>query len=157
MNFDQILPKIYVGTCPMDGSDVDELGQAGVTAVLNLQTDEDFDCWGIRWEELDARYRQSKIEVRRVPVRDFDPEALRRGLPDCVRTLDELLHEDAGYTVYVHCSAGINRSPTTVIAYLHWVEHWDLDKAVAHVTRCRACDPYVEAIRLAGEDLQSAG
>lgn len=155
MQFDQILPHVYVGSCPMDGADVDALARAGVTAVLNLQTDDDFDCWGIHWDQLEACYRRVEIDVRRVPVRDFDPDALRRGLPDCAGTLAELLR--AGHTVYVHCSAGINRSPTTVIAYLHWVEGWELDEAVAHVTRRRACDPYVEAVRLAGEDRQRTG
>jgi hypothetical protein len=31
------------------------------------------------------------IEVRRVPVRDFDEQDLRDKLPDCVRALAELL------------------------------------------------------------------
>lgn len=35
---------------------------------------------------------------------------------------------------------------------LHWLEGRSLEEAVAHVTRCRNCDPYVDAIRLASED-----
>jgi len=150
MDCSQISPKLFVGSCPIDGVDVADFGPMGVTAVLNLQTDADFGCWGICWHVLEAAYRDAQIEVRRAPIRDFDPEALRQGLPDCVDALDELVR--AGHTVYVHCSAGINRSPTTVIAYLHWVEGRDLDEAVAHVTRCRRADPYVDAIRLASDD-----
>ena len=68
----------------------------------------------------------------------------------CVELLDELL--DLGHVVYLHCNMAVNRSPTIVIAYLHWVQGWTLEKATAHVMKCRSCDPYVEAIRLASED-----
>ena len=83
-------------------------------------------------------------------MRDFDPDDLRRQLPKCVEVLDELLRQ--GHTVYVHCNMGINRSPSIVIAYLHWVQGWDLEKAADNVMECRSCDPYVDAIGLAGED-----
>lgn len=150
MQFDQILPRLYVGSCPMNAADVNHLARSAITAVVNLQTDEDFAAWDVGWDELEAAYRDQKIEVRRVPIRDFDPQALEAGLPEGVGALDELIR--AGHTVYVHCTAGINRGPSTVIAYLHWIEGWQLEEAVAHVTRCHVCDPYVEAIRLAGED-----
>ena len=66
------------------------------------------------------------------------------------RRLDELLRE--GHAVYVHCNMGINRSPSIVIAYLHWGLGWDLKKAAEHVMACRSCDPYLDVIALAGED-----
>ena len=80
-----------------------------------------------------------------MPVRDFDPDDLRRNLPRCIEMLDELLRQ--GHTVYMHCSMGINRSPSVVIAYLHWVQGWDLERAAEHVLERRSCDPYLEAIR----------
>jgi len=151
MDVDQILPQVYVGSCPISAGDVDLLArQFRISAVLNVQTDEDMAYWGIGWEQLAGVYRDSGMEVRRVPVEDFDPEDLRRKLPDCVRALDELLR--AGHVVYVHCSAGKNRSPSTVVAYLHWVVGWDLDAAFSHVTAHRWCQPYFESIRAATED-----
>ena len=150
MDFDQILPYLFVGACPRTTDDVDRLSRSAITAVLNLQTEEDFAYWGIDWNELAPHYIRQGIVVRRTPIRDFDPEALRKNLPHCVKALDDLIRDD--HTVYVHCSAGINRSPSTVIAYLHWIEGWDWDRAVSHVVSRRACDPYLEAIRLATED-----
>jgi len=121
MNLDRILPNVYVGSCPLDADDVDRLKwQLGVTAVLNVQTDEDMAYWNIDWSFMEELYRQQEIRCRRVPVQDFSPENLRALLPDCVEALRTLL--DEGHTVYVHCSAGMNRSPSTVIAYLHWIE-----------------------------------
>jgi atypical dual specificity phosphatase len=155
MDHNEILPHLHVGSCPRSREDIDRLKkEAGVTAVVNVQTEGDFSYWDIDWPELAAHYRQSEVEVRRVPVQDFNPDALRAGLPGCVEAVDGFVTD--GHTVYVHCNVGVNRSPSVVIAYLHWVEGRTLDDAVEHVMRCRSCDPYVEAIRLATEDRAAA-
>ena len=147
----EILPNLFVGTFPRTSQDIDRLKRDfGITAVLNVQTDEDLAHWGVDWQELRSAYREAGIDVRRIPVQDFDPDDLRRKLPDCVEVLDELL--DLGHVVYLHCNMAVNRSPTIAIAYLHWVQGWPLEKATDHVMRCRSCDPYVEAIRLAEKD-----
>ena len=144
MDYNRILPELFLGSYPKDNSELDLLRQrSGITAVLNLQTDEDMRDWG----SLQDHYRASGIELRRVPVRDFDPTDLREKLPECVRVLDQLLKE--GRLVYVHCTAGAGRSPTVVIAHLHWCRNWDLDEAVAFVKKYRTCSPNVETIRLA--------
>jgi len=148
MDYNRILPELFLGSYPKDNSELDLLRQrSGITAVLNLQTDEDMRSLNLAWGSLQDHYRASGIELRRVPVRDFDPTDLREKLPECVRVLDQLLKE--GRLVYVHCTAGAGRSPTVVIAHLHWCRDWDLDEAVAYVKGCRMCLPNVETIRLA--------
>lgn len=145
------MPHLFVGVCPKSPAEIDWLKDGlGVTAVLNLQTDEDFGYWGINWPKLEAAYRASGVELRRVPVMDFNRDELRRRLPACVQALDELLR--AGHTTYIHCSAGMNRSPSTVVAYLHWIRGMGLDEAVDFVLERHPCDPYVEAIRKATVD-----
>ena len=92
MDFDEILPNLFVGSCPRDQADIEYLKtDVGITAVLNLQTDQDLVQWGIRWERLEAAYEALGIEIRRVPVTDFNPEELRQKLPACVKALDKLL------------------------------------------------------------------
>jgi len=151
MNLNQILPNLFVGSFPGCPEDIDRLKQDfGVTSVLSVQTDDDLDYWSVDWSRLEVIYSKRGIEVRRVPVRDFDPDDLRRQLPRCVEVLSDLL--DQGHVVYIHCNMGINCSPSVVIAYLHWVLGWEMEKAVSHVLECRSCDPYIAAIRLAGED-----
>ncbi len=103
---------------------------------------------------MERAYRKSGIELRRVPVQDFNPEELRQKLPASVQALDGLLR--AGHTVYVHCSAGMNRSPSTVVACLHWVKGMPFNEAVEYVIKRHPSDPYVEAIRLATEDRMAA-
>ena len=71
-------------------------------------------------------------------------------LPSAVDELAGLLK--ANHKVYVHCSAGVNRSPSVIICYLHWIEGWDLDKAEQHVRDHHNCDPVMHVIRQASDD-----
>ena len=157
MAFDQIFPQLFIGTCPKSTWDIDILTEDyKVTAILSLQTDEDLVNYEINWNDLESYYREKSIEVRRVPVRDFDSDDLRKNLPACVVALNELLTN--GHTVYLHCNAGINRSPSVAIVYLHWLEGQELDVAFEEVTRRHLCDPDMEAISLAsGDRLMGSG
>jgi protein-tyrosine phosphatase len=151
MELDQILPSLFVGSCPGDAEDIDRLKRdLGITAVLSLQTDFDLAYWRIHRDKMRAAYKRAGMEIRRVQVRDFDPDELRRLLPECVRVLGELLQ--AGHTVYLHCNAALNRSPTVAIAYLCWIKGMTLEEATDYVVQHHPCDPYVEAIRLADEE-----
>ena len=68
-------------------------------------------------------------------MRDFDPADQRRGLPTAVRGLYGLLRQ--GHRVYVHCTAGINRSPLVVLTYLTLVEGIGLEEAMTLLLRAR--------------------
>ena len=105
MHLSQVLPRLFVGSCPTHADDINHLKtDYGISAILNLQTDHDFDYWDLDWNRLEARCRELTIEVRRIPVRDFDGQDLQRKLPQCVQALAELL--DGGQTVYAHCNVG---------------------------------------------------
>lgn len=148
MNLDRIIPRIVVGSYPESPADIHTLRHAlGITAVLNVQTDEDHEYLGVDWPRLEALYRDSNVVVRRVPVKDFDPDDLSSKLPQGVAALRDLLA--AGHDVYVHCTAGMGRSPNMVIAYLHWVAGWELSVAADHVNQVHPCSADLTAIRLA--------
>jgi len=151
MDYTQILENLYVGSFPRTAEDVDTLKDVGITAVLNLQTDDDEAYWNIDWQSLENHYQSLTIQVGRVPVRDFDPIDLHEKLPACVNTLADLI--SGGQTVYLHCTAGAGRSPTVAIAHLMWNRSWSLDEAVAHVLQRRPSCPNVRAIQLATRDL----
>ena len=94
------------------------------------------------------------VELRRIPIRDFDGLDLRKKLPQCVEALDELLRN--GHTVYMHCNVGSGRSPNVAIAYLIWRQGWNLDDAIEHISKCRSCSPNIDAIVLADGDRVAA-
>jgi protein-tyrosine phosphatase len=134
----------------MTEGDIIQVKSDGITAVLNLQTDEDIRNRDIDWAGMEDAYQRHGIVIRRFPIEDFSPSDMRRKLRAGVSILDGLIR--AGHVAYLHCNAGINRSPTLAVAYLHWVEQWDLLAARDHVLSCRPCDPYVQEIRLAEEE-----
>ncbi len=155
MDIDQILPQLLAGECPKSTDDIDELRRDhDVTAILCLQTEDEFAQARVDWDRLRTHCRESEIEVSWVPVGGCDPNVLRRSLSECVRALDGLLRD--GHKVYIHCSLGVSRAPTVVVAYLHWVQDWDFHEAMDYVTACRACDPQVEVLKLATEERRQA-
>ena len=146
IDYNRTQPRLLVGTFPEYPHEVEMLKRdEGVTAVMDLQTDEDLGRDRFFTEPRESLYAGSGVKLRRVPVRDFDDSHLRERLPECVAALDRLLKD--GHTVYLHCTAGVNRSPTVAIAYLYRCLGWELDSAVKHVESCRPCSPKVDAIR----------
>ena len=151
MDLDQILPQLVAGSCPKTPEDVETLAQEyGVTAVLCLQTERETAEAEIDWNHLESRYRESDIEVHRVPVPGCDPDGFRGSLPEAVQALDRLLRD--GHKVYIHCSLGACRAPTVIVAYLHWAQDWEMGEALDYVTACRSCSPDVEVLKAASED-----
>ena len=145
MNCASITPGLWVGPCPDDPADFEELKSLGVTAILNLQTAEDLPQREAGWAESAAK--SAGLTFRNVPVIDFDSLDLKYQLPKCVKALDELL--GAGHRVYLHCTAGVSRSPTVAVAYLHWCLNWPLEQALEHVREARNCVPLGDIIRRA--------
>lgn len=137
MKFDRVMPSLFVGPVPRDASDFEELRSLKITAILSLQTEDDLRDRGPGWERKSAAV--VGLAFRNVPVQDFDSADLRRKLPECVFALDGMLK--AGHSVYVHCTAGVSRSPTVVAAYLHWCLDWPLRRALAHLRKARHCSP----------------
>jgi len=150
MDIDQVLPQLCVGQSPKTVEDLDMLNhEYGITAVLCLQTDGEIGKATLGWDRMEAYYRNSGMDIRRVPV-PGDPDSLRTSLPKCVEVLDGLLR--GGHKVYVHCDLGMTRAPTAVVAYLHWVQDWGFEEAIDYVTACRACEPRVKVLQLANAD-----
>lgn len=139
----RIQPNLWVGPALLRDRDFKYLLSLEITAVLSLQDEEELGHDGIEKERTQAV--RAALAFVNVSIKDFDNEDLQLRLPECVDALARLLKQ--GHTVYVHCNAGISRSPTVVAAYLHWCCHWRLDRALAHVMRCRQCLPVENAIR----------
>ena len=146
MNCSFITRSICVGPNPTTGDEMRELEALGITAILSLQSEEDLRDREAGWEQSAAE--TIGLTYRCVPVTDFDSLDLKRKLPACVTVLHELLN--AGHRVYLHCTAGISRSPTVAVAYLYWALKWPLERALdeAHWRRPGCC-PLADVVRAA--------
>jgi protein-tyrosine phosphatase len=150
LTYAQILPRLFIGSHPRTVEDIEWLRrEAGITAVLNIHTDDDMRSVNLDFPPLQAHYKANGIVLRRAPMVEEQVE-LRAKLYQAILALSELLAE--GHTVYLHCTAGIGRAPTVAIGYLHTCLGWELDDAVTHVKLARQCAPHVEALRLAIAD-----
>ena len=136
------MPNLFVGPAPMDDDDFRQLKAFNITAILSLQTEDDHSAGAIENERTTAIAVDMKFV--NLPVTDFDRLELARKLPECVKVLESLLAR--GDTLYLHCSAGLNRSPTVAAAYLHWSLEWPLERALKHIEACRNCCPDEVAI-----------
>eukprot|EP00178_Gracilaria_changii_P009315 TRINITY_DN272_c0_g1_i1.p1 TRINITY_DN272_c0_g1~~TRINITY_DN272_c0_g1_i1.p1 ORF type:complete len:539 (-),score=101.62 TRINITY_DN272_c0_g1_i1:1218-2834(-) len=133
--FDEVPPNMFIGPYPQSVDDVDKMARAGVTAVFNVQTDEDFKHRAIQWPLLLQRYAHHDIKVVRHQIRDFDRDSLRARLKSATRALERLINE--GRKVYIHCTAGMGRAPACAVSYLCWVKGMKLEDAVAFVKKHR--------------------
>lgn len=143
MNCSWALPNLAVGSSPKLDEEFRELRALKVTAVLSLQTDEDRGDGGIEAERIAAE--KAGLIFSNVPIRDCNRADLGSCLPAGVAELERLLQQ--GETVYVHCTAGVSRSPTVVVAYFQWCLGVELLQALIHLHACRDCMPDAEAIQ----------
>lgn len=137
----EIIPELLIGEFPrLD--DIEWLKQEfAVTAVHNLQDDEDLLINGLRESELLRAYRECGITVVRTPIQDGSADAMSARLRDALEALARLI--GGGQRVYMHCNAGLNRAPTLAIAYLRAHRGMSLDEACSHVKARRACGPFM--------------
>ncbi len=116
----------------------------GVTAVHNLQDDEDFALNGLRERELREACSASGIKFVRTQIPDGSADAMDERLGETLEALARLIR--GGDCVYLHCNAGLNRAPTLAIAYLRAHDGMSLDEACAHVKQQRACGPFMTVL-----------
>eukprot|EP00898_Chlorokybus_atmophyticus_P003983 jgi/Chlat1/4586/Chrsp290S04331 len=146
LNWNEITPGILVGSCPRSAADVDRLvNEAGVQAILNLQSDACFEALQIPYPEIRQRAVDLGVLYTRTPVFDFDHNDQAKMLPVAARQLNVLM--SLGKKTYVHCTAGINRASLTVVAYLTFVKGMRRAEAVAMVREARpVANPYMDCL-----------
>lgn len=137
--FGRIDDHLAVGSAP-ETADLAWLVAQGLDGLLCLQSDADLAERGWDWPARVAACASLGIEAERVPIVDFEPDDLLRNLDEAVRVLRRL--NNAGRSVYVHCNAGLNRSPSVVIAGLMDQRDWSLKKAWTFVSKRHKSAPY---------------
>jgi len=104
---DRVAPWLYIG--PALGPDrVIELVEHGITHVLDLRDEASDDP--VVMEELGLRWRRIPIADRAAPEDDQ--------LESILDWLDQEADTSRDQALYVHCHAGMGRTPTVAIALL---------------------------------------
>ena len=154
IDFNRIEDNIFIGSAPRNAVDAKRLSQQlQISAVLSLQTDQDFRQHSIDFSQLVTLYNELGIQVNRYPITDFDASDMACKLIEPVKALHVLL--DQGHCVYVHCNAGICRASATVLGYLHIYRAMDLDEGLQYLRSKRpVVNPYMDAVRQAMQNFQ---
>ena len=135
---------LAVGSYPHTPDHILFLQESGVRAVVNLQSDADLRGRGVDWNVMWPLYTRLGIRASRVPILDFTPADLAKHLD---RATDEVRkHVDGGRKTYVHCNAGLNRSPSVVIAHVAEYRSLDLASASAWLEERHDCVPYPDVL-----------
>ena len=156
LNWNEVTQHIVIGSCPMRPDDMGRIQkEAGVSALLSLQHDDCLKYWGIDYPQMQNKAAEIGLTLARRPIRDFDITDMRRQLPSAVSGLAALLAQ--GHRTYVHCTAGLGRSPLVVLGYLTLVDGRDPEEAIAMILDSRTgAVPAWEAYRGCRYDLVEA-
>jgi atypical dual specificity phosphatase len=137
----------------MTVDDIDTIREGTrATALLSVQHDECRAAFGIDLDTMRSHAARRGLALANTPMRDFDLADQRQHLAAAVRALAALLGH--GHRVYVHCTAGINRAPLTVLGYLTFVESLCPHEAFEVLRGGRPeAEPYWDAWRGCRDDL----
>ncbi|KAH8938038.1 hypothetical protein BDL97_16G061200 [Sphagnum fallax] len=126
LDYNAIDDNFFVGSCPKDGVDIDKLSKDDrVTGILNLQQDKDFGNHNVNIASIEAECNKLRILYLRVPIHDDDTGDLTNNLPRAAGMLDKAISIDKR-KVYLHCTAGVGRSPSVAVAYYFWIKGMDV-------------------------------
>ncbi|MGB9235766.1 MAG: dual specificity protein phosphatase [Terriglobales bacterium] len=139
MDMTWITERIALGGGIWNARNMEELAQAGVTHVLDMQIEFDdrplAEPYGIRvlWNPTDDDFSPKP------------PELLERGVDFALEALEE-----PGARLYIHCAAGVHRAPMMTLAVLCAL-NWKIDPAMQLIESRRPvvdfADVYVESVR----------
>lgn len=136
---DFVAEGLWVGRAPRSPEDYALIRGLGVEDVVTLQTEDEARSVGLR-PDISFRLAVAHgLREHRVGIEDFSPRDLEARTPDAVALIADL--RARGRTVFVHCAAGLNRSPTVVAAYLAWSSGLDAREACARVAEAHPSHP----------------
>jgi protein-tyrosine phosphatase len=140
MDITWVTERIGLGGGIWTSRNMEELAQAGVTHVINMQLEFDdrplAGAYGVQvlWNPIDDDFLPKP------------PEIFRRGVDFALQAL-----EDPRTKLYVHCAAGVHRAPMMTLAILCALEY-EIEAAMDLVQTKRPvvdfADVYVESVRL---------
>jgi protein-tyrosine phosphatase len=144
-HFTALDDTLSVGSHPHAPEHFSELQAVhGVQAVVSLQSDADLASRGLSWNMVWQLWTRLGVQATRVPITDFDQADLGRRLDDAVAAIAGYVAADR--RVFVHCNAGLNRSPSAVIGYVMLHRGMALDAATSWVLERHRAMPYQDVL-----------
>ena len=144
---DAIEDGLWLGREPRSPEDFASLRDLGVTDVLSLIPEDEAQSTGVHPNIAFRIAMSCGMALHRVGIVDFSHGDLVRNLPLALDRLSSL--RARGRRVYVHCAAGLNRSPTLIVLWLASRHQMTPAEACTEVKRLHASVPDVDAVKAA--------
>ena len=87
---------------------------------------------------LKYKIKLDHIKYLEIDIMDDDDVDILSHFNKCITFIDSAL-KSKNNIVFVHCSAGVSRSSTIIMAYLMKSQKYNLFNAYKHVLQCREC------------------
>jgi len=143
-HFTDLDDGLAVGSFPSGDVDARFLASRGVTALVSLQSDSDLLEHDLSWDVLVGGYDRVGIEATRVGVTDFDRMDLLRHIDRAIAAA--CAYAAAGRKIYIHCNAGLNRSPCTLTGFLVAHRGLSLEEAITWIETRHRCILYYDVL-----------
>ena len=124
LDADRITETLWCGAT-LDQSDFGALGSLGIKRVVNVEIYKRYS------PEAFARFG---IDLINIPIRDIDQPLSDKQIDRVVASIDEVASQ--GEMVYLHCTAGWQRSPALAACYLVY-KGLSAEEALSMVKRLR--------------------
>ncbi len=143
--FAEVADDLLIGAYPQDDADVAALEAAGVTRIVNLVQDVEYESGGR--DACELALENAGIDEHRIEIIDHG-NLLPGNIELATRTAMAWL--DEGERVYVHCRAGMQRSATVAAALVMLRDGLDMPEALASI---RARKPSAQPLSHQRQDL----
>ena len=124
----QITENIFLGNI-YDAANIKKLSKLGIKKVLTLTMD------------TQIISLPKEFERKIIKVQDLPRENIIQYFGECINFIE------GDTKILVHCTMGISRSPTIILAYLMWKNQLKLEEAFKLVRRIRNINPNYGFIR----------
>lgn len=137
---------VYSGSYPSTADHMEQLAQKEITAVLCLQTQEDFKNTSTEWFDTLKLLKNSGILfAKNFQVYDTDEHEYHLSIFQACQYLNDMVNNKQ-QKVFIYCNTGISRAPTIIMAYLclyKKVKEWQDTEAVAALLKLHlpGCQP----------------
>ena len=114
--YTQVTDNLWLGPYLQIEEEYSKLNSEGVCAIQNLQTDEDLKSLKMTHEDLERNAHEKSMYYENYQINDNDQRDFNMKCLGGVEKLNELVQNYD--KVYVHCTAGVHRSPKLICLYL---------------------------------------
>ena len=121
VNIDKINDKIYLGDI-VGANEIEYLKQEGITHIISLAGD-----------FCSPKYEDGLFIRKIINIDDFGTENIYQYFKECIEFIEN------SDKVFIHCSCGVDRSPTIIIGYLMWKTHSSYDDVFNYIKEKRNC------------------